>query len=103
MIINNNTTYDELLRNADNCSNDIFKKVIAIVENHFNELLGDVEIENESLQYKINDMPDYEEYKLFFEDCFSRLDGHYPCASVTSDYDKSIIFNAIDKGEQNDN
>jgi len=41
-------------------------------------------------------------YKEFFSDCFERLNGHYPCPSVTSDYDKSIIFNAIEKGEENE-
>lgn len=43
--------------------------------------------------------PDYEAYKQFFEDCFQRLDGHYPCPSVTSDHDQSVIFDAITKGE----
>lgn len=38
-------------------------------------------------------------YKQFFHDCFDRLDGHYPCPSITSDYDQSIIFDAISKGE----
>jgi hypothetical protein len=47
-----------------------------------------------------NRCPDYEAYKQFFEDCFERLDGHYPCPSVTSDYDKSIIFDAIEKGSE---
>lgn len=37
-------------------------------------------------------------YKQFFEDCFARLAGHYPCPSVTSDYDQSVIFEAIEKG-----
>jgi hypothetical protein len=40
------------------------------------------------------------EYYEFFHDCFARLDGHYPCPEVTSDYDKSIIFAAISKGEE---
>ena len=43
--------------------------------------------------------PNYAEYKQFFEDCFERLAGHYPCPSVTSDYDCSVIFDAISKGE----
>lgn len=43
--------------------------------------------------------PDYAEYKQFFENCFEMLNGHYPCPSVTSDYDCSIIFDAIRKGE----
>lgn len=42
---------------------------------------------------------DAEEYKQFFEDCFQRLAAHYPAPSITSDYDKSVIFAAIEKGE----
>ena len=38
-------------------------------------------------------------YVEFFNDCFGMLEGHYPCPSVTSDYDKSIIFDAIQRGE----
>lgn len=38
-------------------------------------------------------------YRQFFEDCFERLAGHYPCPSVTSDYDQSVIFDAIEKGD----
>lgn len=37
-------------------------------------------------------------YKQFFFDCFERLAGHYPAPSVTSDYDQSVIFDAIEKG-----
>ena len=38
-------------------------------------------------------------YKEFFNECFEHLGDCYPCPSVTSDYDKSIIFEAIEKGE----
>ena len=41
-----------------------------------------------------------EEYKEFFYDCFARLAGHYPAPNVSSDYDKSVIFEAIEKGEE---
>ena len=44
--------------------------------------------------------PDYDAYKQFFEDCFYRLNGHYPAPSVTSDYDCSVIFDAIEKGSK---
>ena len=43
----------------------------------------------------------YEAYKEFFFECFERLSAHYPAPSVTSDYDKSVIFDAIQKGEEN--
>ena len=39
-------------------------------------------------------------YEEFFKDCFSKLAGHYPCPAVTSDYDKSVIFDAITAGEE---
>ena len=41
-----------------------------------------------------------EEYKEFFFDCFTRLAGHYPAPDISSDYDKSVIFAAIEKGEE---
>ena len=54
----------------------------------------------EKLDKALNDnCPDYAAYKQFFEDCFERLNGHYPCASVTSDYDCCVIFDAIERGE----
>jgi hypothetical protein len=46
-----------------------------------------------------DDYPDAAEYKQFFEDCFNALGDHYPCPEVTSDYDCSVIFGAIRKGE----
>lgn len=38
-------------------------------------------------------------YKNFFFDCFARLNSHYPAPSVTSDHDKSVILEAIQKGD----
>lgn len=51
------------------------------------------------LEKETESRAEYSAYKEFFEDCFARLDGHYPCPEVTSDYDCSIIFDAIEKGE----
>lgn len=48
------------------------------------------------IQSKLREL---ELYREFFNDCFQRLSGHYPCPSVSSDYDKSVIFAAIEKGE----
>ena len=48
-----------------------------------------------------SDTADYPAYKQFFDDCFDQLTGHYPCPSVTSGYDCSVIFDAIQKGEEN--
>ena len=41
-----------------------------------------------------------EEYKEFFFDCFARLAGYYLAPDISSDYDKSVIFAAIEKGEE---
>jgi len=38
---------------------------------------------------------DYDDFREFFYECFARLDMSYPCPSVTSDYDCSVIFDAI--------
>ena len=75
-------------------------------------LLGriiELEAEVNALQVKLDDMPseaqmnkdalDLENLKEFFYDCFNRLAGHYSCPEWTSDYDKSVIFSAIDKSE----
>jgi hypothetical protein len=55
----------------------------------------------EAMQEKAvaDNAPDYEAYKQFFEECFARLDGHYPSPSVTSAHDCSVIFDAIARGE----
>ena len=53
------------------------------------------------LEKEADSRADYSAYKEFFENCFARLDGHYPCPEVTSDYDCSVIFDAIERGESN--
>ena len=72
-------------------------------------LVAELQREVETLQEKIEDtetLEDWEnrngpayEYVQFFNECFQRLAEHYPAPSITSDYDKSIIFEAIEKGE----
>ena len=57
---------------------------------------------DDSLARWENENGDAEQYKEFFFDCFARLAGHYPAPSVSSDYDKSVIFAAIEKGEELD-
>lgn len=49
-------------------------------------------------RWEQNNGPAYD-YVQFFMDCFERLAGHYPAPSITSDYDKSVIFDAIERGE----
>jgi hypothetical protein len=71
-----------------------------------------VELKQEllDLQYKLDDYPsekqmnqeaqDLQHLKEFFYECFQRLDGHYPCPEFSSDYDKGVIFEAIERGEE---
>ena len=54
---------------------------------------------DDSLKQWKHENGDAEQYKEFFYECFTRLAEHYPCPEVSSDYDKSVIFSAIDKGE----
>lgn len=51
------------------------------------------------LEKELSARADYSAYKDFFENCFARLGVNYPCPEVTSDYDCSVIFDAIEKGE----
>jgi hypothetical protein len=57
------------------------------------------EAADDSLARWENENGDAEQYKEFFFDCFQRLASHYPAPDVSSDYDKSVIFAAIEKGE----
>lgn len=65
------------------------------------EDLKDKAAEDSLTQWEKNHGP-VEAYKEFFFDCFARLAGHYPAPDVSSDYDKSVIFAAIEKGEELD-
>ena len=73
---------------------------IADLELQVEELTDKLDdVESDSLaRWERNNGPAYD-YVQFFFDCFARLDGVYPCASVTSEYDKSIIYAAIQRGE----
>lgn len=64
------------------------------------EALEDQIKETETLEYWERFNGPAEAYKQFFFDCFEHLDGHYPAPSVTSEYDKRVIFDAISNGEQ---
>ena len=68
----------------------------------------ELEKENEELEEKIANDPlsewnrrngDAEQYKEFFYDCFYRLNGQHLAPNISSDYDKSLIFAAIERGE----
>jgi hypothetical protein len=54
---------------------------------------------DDSLKQWKHENGDAEQYREFFYECFARLAEHYPAPDVSSDYDKSVIFSAIDKGE----
>jgi len=52
----------------------------------------------DSLERWKNEDGNPDDFKEFFYDCFARLSGHYHAPDVSSDYDKSVIFEAIEKG-----
>jgi len=56
------------------------------------------EAADDSLTQWENQNGNPDQYKEFFYDCFARLAGEYPAPSVSNDYDKSVIFEAIEKG-----
>lgn len=79
---------------------ELFKR-IAELEAERDELMGELEEARDQIpdpkQYA-QDQQDLEHLKQFFHDCFERLPGVYPCPEFSSDYDKSVIFDAIEKG-----
>ena len=70
--------------------------------------IADLEAERDALVDQLEEIPsekernrdaqDLEQLKEFFYDCFQKLPGHYSCPSWSNDYDKSVIFDAIEKG-----
>lgn len=64
----------------------------------------------DELQNKLDDLPseaqmnqdaqDLQYLKEFFYSCFDRLGSRYPCPEFSSDYDKGIIYEAIEKGSE---
>lgn len=62
------------------------------------ELIEDQYDKIADMEKDLEECADYSAYKDFFESCFARLNGRYQCPEVTSDYDCSIIFDAIEKG-----
>ena len=102
--LNSNLSADEIIRLLDAIGDDYTLKIIEIIKNEIEEnIISGLEDEIKELKNDIDNTADYSEYKGFFESCFECLNGHYPCPSVTSDYDQSIIFDAISKGENNGN
>lgn len=79
---------------------ELFKR-IAELEAERDELMRELEEVRDQIpdpkQY-IQDQQDLEHLKQFFYACFERLPGVYPCPEFSSDYDKSVIFDAIEKG-----
>ena len=64
------------------------------------ETLEDMNSNKKELESKIDALEsELASYKQFFDDCFEALGMRYPCPSVTSDYDCSVIFDAISKGQ----
>lgn len=63
------------------------------------ELLDEVEWLRDELRDLQRETQNHAEYRAFFEECFEHLAGHYPAPSVTSDYDKSVIFETLDRAE----
>lgn len=76
---------------------ELFKRIDELTRERdaLSEELEEIPSESERNQ----DAQDLEHLKRFFYDCFERLAGHYPCPEYSSDYDKNVIFEAIERGE----
>ena len=93
-------TTEELERAAYVAGDTATAELLARIE----ELEKEIEemeekIANDSLSEWNRRNGDAEQYKEFFHDCFYRLNGHYPAPDISSDHDKSVIFEAIERGE----
>lgn len=108
--MNHNHTIEEQERAAyaagDTQTAQLFAR-IAKLEAERNQLIDELEdAQQVADEYSLgswekeNGSPD--DFKEFFYDCFARLAGHYTAPDISSDYDKSVIFAAIIKGEEAD-
>jgi len=70
---------------------------IADLQKALGEALAQLE-EIPSEKERNKDAQDLENLKEFFFDCFNHLAGDYPCPSWSSDYDKNVIFETLDRG-----
>lgn len=85
--------------NGDTAHADLLAHIVKLeaeVEN-LESQLEDAQADSLS-KWEKNNSP-IADYVTFFDECFQRLNGLYPCPSVTSDYDCGIIYAAIERGE----
>lgn len=87
----------EAYANGDTDKALLIARVIELLEdnNNLKQTIDDIET-LEDWEWKNG--PAYE-YVQFFHQCFERLNGHYHCPSITSEWDKNQIFEAIELGE----
>lgn len=56
-------------------------------------------IQTETLE---KNAPDHDAYVSFFERCFKSLNSHWPCAKVTDDGLCNVLYEAIARGDVED-
>jgi len=86
--------------NGDTTQADLLARIVELeaqVE-ALEDQLSDAQADSLS-RWEENNSP-IADYMTFFDECFQRLNGHYPCPSVTSDYDRGVIYAAIKRGEE---
>lgn len=86
--------------NGDTAHADLLARIVELeaeVENLESQL---EDAQNDSLSKWEESNSPIADYVTFFDECFQRLDGAYPCASVTSEYDCGLIYAAIERGER---
>lgn len=92
-------THDEQQRIAYVSGDTKTADLLAQIEDLQTEIdrLSDIE---DDYRHLVRTTMNHAEYREFFHDCFRRLDDTYSCPEVTSDYDKSVIFDAIERGAE---
>ena len=63
------------------------------------EILEETISDTETLEQWEKNHGSAQQYYAFFLECCARLNGHYPCPDVSSDYDCGVIYQSIERGE----
>lgn len=96
-------TFNELERiayaNGDTSKAELLARIVELEDQVavLEDQLSDAQADSLS-KWEENNSP-ISDYVTFFDECFQRLAGAYPCPSVTSDYDCGVIYAAIERGE----
>jgi len=95
---NSNDKYIESLQKGTLEQSDL--EFMAECADQLDDVQYDLDNAREELAAAQKDFAELAELRQFFVDCFYALRDDYPCPSISSDYDKSIILDSIRTGDK---